>query len=127
MEQQPLDLSKPIVINVKKKKKRKYSGGLKDMQLAGRRMSKVSSRMARSLTEGIDAYRKASDKSTRKKRDGALRDFNINVAKGISRSLRESSRMPFDLAKSMDTRGSRRIIRRQIRAVSRIGRIFRLR
>ena len=40
MEAQPVDLTKPIVIDVKKsKKKRKYSKGLKEVQVAGRRFS----------------------------------------------------------------------------------------
>jgi hypothetical protein len=127
MEQEPLDLSKPIVIKVKKQKKKKYSSGLKDVQVIGRRMSKVSSSMARSFSEGIDTYRKASNKSARKRRDGALRDLSINVAKGFSRALRESSDIPFDLAKSFVTRGSRRTTRRQIRAISRFNRILRIR
>jgi hypothetical protein len=127
MEQQMIDLSKPIILKTKKQKKKKYSSGLKDVQVVGRRMSKIAADVARSMSEGVDAYRKASDKSARKKRDGALRDLNLNVAKGVSRALRESSDIPFDLAKSMTTRGSRRMARRQIRAISRIGRVLRIR
>lgn len=127
MEQQTIDLSKPIILKTKKQKKKKYSSGLKDVQVVGRRMSKIAADVARSMSEGVDAYRKASDKSARKKRDGALRDLNLNVAKGVSRALRESSDIPFDLAKSMTTRGSRRMARRQIRAISRIGRVLRIR
>jgi Family of unknown function (DUF6312) len=127
MEQQSFDLSKPIVIKTKKQKKKKYSSGLKDVQVIGRRMSKISSDIAHSMSEGVDSYRKASDKSARKKRDGALRDINLNVAKAVSRALRESSDIPFDLAKSLTTRGSRRSARRQIRAISRISRILRIR
>jgi hypothetical protein len=125
MDEQPFDLTKPIVINTKKKKKRRYSRGLKGLQIAGRRSSKVSSRMMRSVSKGFDTFRKANDKSSRKKRDGALLDFNRNVAKGLSRSLRESSRIPFDLAKAWDTKGSRRMARRQTRAAARFMRIFR--
>jgi len=127
MEPESLDLSKPIVLKTKKQKKKKYSSGLKDVQIVGRRMSKISSTLLSSVSEGIDAYRKASDKSARKKRDGALRDLNLNVAKGVSKALRESSDLPFDLAKSMSTRGSKRRVRRQIRAISRFGRILRIR
>jgi hypothetical protein len=120
MEQQEFDLTKPVVINVKKKKKRKYSRGLKDVQVAGRRAGKISSRMVRAVSKGMNAYRKASDKSARKKRDGAIRDFGLNAAKGLSRTLRSSSDLPFDMAKALDTRGSRRLVRRQIRAASRV-------
>lgn len=119
-----LDLSEPIVINIKKKKKRKYSRGFRDLQTVGRRMTKVSSRMARAVSKGVSSYRKASDKSSRKKRDGALRDFNVNVAKSFSRSLRESSRIPADIAKGLSTRGTRKAMRRQIRGAARLIRVL---
>jgi len=72
---------KPVVFKTKKKKKYKYSRGLKDLQRSSRGVAKVSSRLARSVVKGMDAYRKASDKSARKKRDGAIRDFPLNIAK----------------------------------------------
>src|SRR5215831_17025018 len=118
---------KPVVFKTKKKKKYKYSRGLKDLQKSSRGVAKVSSRLARSVAKGVDGYRKASDKSARKKRDGAIRDFNINVAKGMTRSLRTSSRIPVDLAQAFDQRGSRRFVRRQVRAASRIARLLRIR
>jgi hypothetical protein len=126
MEEQ-LNLTKPILLNLKKKKKRKYSPGLKELQISERRTAATSSRMMRSITKGFDAYRKASDKSARKKRDGALLDMNRNLAKGLSRSLRETSRIPIDLAKAVDTRGSRRSARRQVRSLSRLNRLLRIR
>jgi hypothetical protein len=127
MEPQDIDLSKPVVFNAKKKKKRKYSRGLKGVQVAGRRAGKISSRLVRAVSKGMNAYRKASDKSARKKRDGAMRDFGLNTAKGLSRTLRSSSELPLDMAKVLDTGGSRRMVRRQIRAASRFSRVLRLR
>ena len=124
---QSLTALEPIVIKTKKNKKYKYSRGLRDLQKSGRSVSKVSSRLARSVSKGMDAYRKASDKSARKKRDGAIRDFGLNMAKGVSKTLRESSRAPFDLARAMSQRGSRRLIRRQVRAASRMARLLRMR
>ncbi len=113
---------KPIVIEKKKKKKKKYTKGLKDLQVSGRRVSAVSSDLARSVSKGIKAYRKASDKSADKKRDGALRDMGVNVAKGLGKSLRSASKLPADLAKAVDTRGMRRSRRRQTKALARLGR-----
>jgi hypothetical protein len=124
---QLLGTTKPIVIKAKKKKKYKYSRGLKDLQQSGRKMSRVSSRLVRAMSKGMDTYRKASDKSARKKRDGAMRDFGLNVAKGMSKSLRESSRTPFDIALALNGRTSRKMIRRQVRATARLGRLFRVR
>jgi hypothetical protein len=127
MDQPLFDLTKPIVFNRGKKKKRKYSRGLRGLQVNGRRMSKVTSRIMRSTARGFDTFRKASDKSAQKKRDGALLDLNRNIAKGISRSLRESSRIPRDLAHAVDTRWLRRSRRRQLRVLSRFNRTLGIR
>jgi hypothetical protein len=124
---QSAGILKPVVFKTKKKKKYKYSRGLKDFQKSSRGIAKVSSRLARSVVKGMDAYRKGSDKSARKKRDGAIRDFGLNMAKGLSKSLRTSSRAPYGLARAMDQRGSRRMARRQIRATSRLARLLRIR
>src|SRR5689334_11263432 len=99
---QLLTSRRPIVIGGKKRKKRKYSRGLKDLQEWGRAMARVSDGVARSAWKGTRAYRKASNKSARKKRDGAIRDYNLNVAKGISKSLRSSSSLPYDLARALN-------------------------
>ena len=81
-----------------------------------------------SVSKGIQAYRKASDKSAEKKRDGAIRDFGLNLAKGLSKSLCASSSVPVDIAEALDGRGARRRTRRQVRAVAKLNRrIFRLR
>ena len=128
MEEKVVDLTKPLVIDVKKsKKKRKYSRGLKEVQVAGRRMTRTSSRMISAVAKGMDAFRKASDKSARHKRNGVIKDFGVNSAKGLGRSLRASSRVPLELAKAMDNRVSRRFVRLQLRAASRFSRVLRLR
>ncbi len=124
---QSLSTMKPVVIQSKKKKKYRYSRGLKDLQKSNRSIAKVSSRLARSVSRGMDAYRKASDKSARKKRDGAIRDFNLNMAKGLSKTLRESSRVPYDLAQATNQQAARRQVRRQIRTASRVARLLRIR
>jgi hypothetical protein len=56
-----------------------------------------------------------------------MRDFGLNVAKGMSKSLRESSRTPYDIAQALNGRSSRRLIRRQVRATARMARLFRVR
>src|SRR5258706_546208 len=84
-------MPKPIVVKTKKKKKYKYSRGLKDLQVSGRKVNKASSRLVKAVAKGMTEYRKASDKSARKKRDGAIRDFGLNVAKGMGKGLRPSS------------------------------------
>jgi uncharacterized protein YukE len=118
-----LDATHPIVISNKGKKKRKYSRGLKELQQNGRSLAKVSDDLARSLSKGIKTYRKASDKSAGKKRDGAMRDFGVNLAKGLSKSLRVSSSVPEDLAQALMGQGSaRRRMKRQMRLAARLNR-----
>jgi len=124
---QPLqlfDTTRPIVVGDRKKKKRKYSRGLRDLQVSGRRMTKVSSNVTRAVSKGLRAYRKASDKSARKKRDGALRDLGLNAAKGATKLLRASSSVPYDLARAMNRRGLRRSVRRQVRSAARFNRLL---
>ena len=124
---QPLqlfDTTRPIVVGGGKKKKRKYSRGLRDLQVSGRRMTKISGTVTRAVSKGLRAYRKASDKSARKKRDGAIRDLGLNVAKGASKLLRSSSSVPYDLARAMNRRGLRRSVRRQVRAAARFNRLL---
>lgn len=128
-ENSPVEVTEmqPVVIESKKKKKYKYSRGLKDIQVSGRRMSKVSSRVARSVAKGMDTFRKQSNKSAAKKRDGALRDMGLNLGKSMSKSLREASSIPYDLAKAFDQPSSRKRIRRQIKGAARLARLTRLR
>ena len=118
-----LDATHPIVVKTKGKKKRKYSRGLKELQQNSRSLAKVSDDLARSVSKGIRTYRKASDKSADKKRDGAMLDFGLNLAKGLSKSLRTSSSVPEDLAQAMlGQGGTRRRLRRQMRLAARINR-----
>jgi ERCC4-type nuclease len=119
--------TRPIVINIKKKKKRRYSRGLGDIQKSVRGMTKISTRMSRSMSKGMEKFQKASDKSSLKKRDGALRDLGLNIGKAMSKSLDESSRLPFDIAKALNTGTMKRSRRRGIRMVSRFNRLLRIR
>jgi hypothetical protein len=114
---------RPILIKTKnKKKKRRYSRGLEDIQRGGRGFARISSRVLRSVSKGMEEFRKASDKSSYKKRDGALRDLILNMGKASSKSLRVSSRVPRDLAKAMNQRSGRRVFRRQLQLMSRMNR-----
>ncbi len=117
-----LGSTRPIVVETKKKKKKKYSRGLKEMQVSSRKLTRVSDDLSRSVSKGIRAYRKASDKSAEKKRDGALRDLGVNVAKGLSKGLRSSSSIPRDVASALDTKGARRSRRRQLKGLARLSR-----
>ena len=117
----------PVVLKEKKKKKYKYSRGLKSFQVTGRGMNKVSSRLVRAVAKGVDTFRKESDKSAEKQRDGAIRDLGLNTAKSMTKVLQMSSRIPYDLAKALDQPSSRKQVRRQIKAAARMARLMRIR
>jgi hypothetical protein len=93
-------------------RKKKYSRGLRGAQEMERAASKATHRMARAVEKGLAAYREERDRSAGKRRDGALRDFADNVAHGTSKALREASRVPADLAKALDARPLRKMMRR---------------
>lgn len=81
-----------------KKPRRKYSKRLKGIQELERGVSKATHRLVGSIDEGLRAWRKSTDKSSRKKKDGAIRDAVTNYAKAVSKSLRVASAVPVDLA-----------------------------
>lgn len=104
----------------RKKRKRKYSRGLRDVQELGRTVSKASTRVARAVAKGMAQYRKRSEKSARKKRDGAILDFAVNMADGLGKTIRGLSVLPADLAKGLTTKRGKRRARRQLRFTSRV-------
>jgi hypothetical protein len=110
-----------------KKKKRRYSRGLGDLQRSGRSFNKLSARVVKAIYKGYSTFYEASDKSARKKRDGALRDLAKNLGKAAGKALRASSRLPADWGKMMRTGSARRALRRQTRFAARLNRRFGLR
>jgi hypothetical protein len=119
------DTGAPIVVTVdKKRRKKRYSRGLRDMQTTNRAVARVSRRLMRAVARGMARYVKESDKSARKKRDGALRDFGLNAADALGASLRVSSGIPRDIADAFNTRGWRRSLRQSLKASARFNRRF---
>jgi hypothetical protein len=124
---QPTELvapdGQPIVVEVdRKRRKKRYSRGLRDLQITNRGMARASRRLVRAVARGMGTYLKESDKSARKKRDGALRDFGLNSADALGTGLRELSALPGDVANTLNTRGWRRSMRRSLKATARFNR-----
>ena len=118
----------PIVLDKdRKKKKRRYSKGLRDVQQTGRRFAKISESLSKGKLKGARTFRKANAKSSRKKKDGALRDFGKNLAKGMSASMRSSSSLPKDVARALSTRSSRKSLRKRLRIAGKLNRAFGIR
>jgi hypothetical protein len=127
-DQQSQERSKPIVLELKKKKKRnkkRYTKELEEVQRMEGHLTRSAQRMARATEKGITSYRKLSIKSAKKKKDGAIRDFIPNSGIAMSHSMREASQLPYDIAKAMDTPQNRKRLRRQLRGLSRSLRILR--
>ena len=123
LETQPEGFEKPIVLTLKKKKKskkkRRYSKGFEDAQRMERHLTRSTHRKARAVEEGISTYRKRSNRSARKKKDGAIRDFIPNSGLAMTRAMREASPIPYDMARAMNTPETQKFLRRQLRSVSR--------
>lgn len=116
----------PIVLERKSKKKRRKSKGLEDAQDLEAAVSRALRRAARAGAKGTSEYDRARRRSARKKRDGAIRDFVPNMGEALSEGLREASAIPADVADSLDTKATRRRVRRRTRDVSEALRTWRL-
>lgn len=101
----------PIVVRLGKKKRR-YSSSLKGLQRRMRGGVKVSDKILDALSSGLGKYRRRSNRSADKKKDGVLKDFLKNSAAGLGTTLRKSSKVPVMLAKSLR---SKRAGKRQMR------------
>lgn len=127
MKVRQIGREKPIVIDLRSEKrgKRRYSEGLEDLQRLERDATRIQAKVIRALDRGLDAYREARDDSARNKRDGALRDFGVNAAEGVSTMLEEMSGVPREVARALNRRGARGQARDGLRLASRIGRRLR--
>ena len=120
---------KPIVLKLRKrtkgkKRKYRYSRGLADVQKAEGHMTRIGKKATRSLSAGIAEYDRQRRKSAGKKRDGALRDYIPNMGIAMSETLAEAADIPTDVSKMLNTRSSRRMLRRQLRMASDAMRLF---
>ncbi len=88
----------------KKTRKKKYSRGLRDLQRLGAGSVRAAERIGRAVEVGLRGYRRRSNKSARKGRDGALRDAFENAAIAAGKAIEASARAPRDLAKGLDTK-----------------------
>jgi len=98
-------------VKSKKKKKKKYTAGLKDLQRVAHGFTDSSERLTRAFSRGVVRYRKAQNKSARKKRDGGITDYADNLSKGASKGLRIASRAPYDFTRRVNTKPYTRFVR----------------
>lgn len=109
----------PIVITrAPRRKKRRYSRGLREIQQLERGIARSSQRLSRALERGLVEYRKRSNRSARRRRDGAIRDFVRNGSRGLSRGLRVASNAPYDMLQPVSTRRISRTVRNALRTAA---------
>jgi hypothetical protein len=111
------EASSPVVevISVggkQKKGKRKYSGNLRAVQEAERGVSKALWRLTDAASSGVKRWRDETDKSSRKKRDGAVRDAVENASKALGKTLRVASVVPLDASKMLRRLKIRKLVSR---------------
>ncbi len=115
-------LGTPIVFERPKKKKKKKgrkSKSLRDVHAIERHLSKAMHRTARAADEGMATYRKASKKSARKSKDGAIVSFLPNVVEGGTAVIQKMAVIPLDLVRAGYTKQGRRLVHRSIRSAAR--------
>lgn len=109
--------ARSVLVVRRKKKKKKYSRGTKDLQDLVEGVIRASARTTRAVSAGVTHYDKRSRRSARKRRDGAVWDGLENWARGIGKTVRKSAGAPNDIAKRLNTKA----VRRQLRAMTRLG------
>src|SRR4029453_1283784 len=85
----------------KPRRKRKYSKGLRPVQEFERHTSRALHRVVCSVEEGVREWRDETDRSARRRRDGAIRDALDNFAKATGKQLRVMSRTPEDMVRAV--------------------------
>ncbi|HVV81889.1 MAG TPA: hypothetical protein VHE35_02375 [Kofleriaceae bacterium] len=93
---------------------RKYSKRLGRVQKVERSVSKAVHRLVRAADAGVGKWRDATDKSSRKRKDGAVKDALENFAKATSRSIRQVSRTPEDIVRIVRKAKVGKLVRRII-------------
>jgi hypothetical protein len=111
--------SAPVVIEKKKKKKkRRYTRGMRTMQEFEMGTTRATQRLGKAISKGLSVYRRRRNKSSRKRRDGSIRDVVENVGKAVSRGMRSGSNAPYQFAKAVNSRRFSKQVRDALRMVA---------
>ncbi|HZT35773.1 MAG TPA: hypothetical protein VFA15_07625, partial [Nitrososphaera sp.] len=99
-------LTSPVIIEIQRKNKRrkkKYSRGTKGIQRFLFGVSKATSRTANALADGADTFSKRSNKSSKRRRDGFIRDALRNSSHAFSDGATEFGKAPYEITKRIGT------------------------
>lgn len=100
-----------------KKRKRRYTRGLSGIQHLERGVARSLDVMAEGFARVFSDYKKRSDKSARKKRDGALRDGLENWTKAMGKGMSISSKAPYKFVRTVSRGRGTKQLRRTLRAL----------
>ncbi|SRR5258706_2325665 len=95
----------------RKKKKKKYTSGTRGLQRLVLGIAQAGFRVSNGMTRGFNTFVKRSRKSSRRRRDGLIRDSLRNAARGFSDAGREASKAPGEIANRISTGRVWRIVR----------------
>lgn len=95
----------------KSKDGKKYTKGTKGAQKVFEGANRSAERVAQGAADGLKEYRKRSEKSAKKKKDGQLKDLPYNAAKGFGEAVRTASEAPADIAKELKPKRIRKALR----------------
>lgn len=115
----PILLGRPIVLRRRKKKKRKkrYTRGLKDVQRLTHGVLESSEQLYKGGRDTVRTLRKRSDKSARRRRDGALKDLPENLGRALQDGVEASARAPYELLRQVNGKRAWRQTRPFVEAV----------
>jgi hypothetical protein len=87
---------------IEPRRKRKYSRGLGAVQHIERGVAQGLETLSESIAKVFSEYSTRSDKSARKKKDGALRDGIENITVALSKGLRVAGKAPYKFVKGVN-------------------------
>jgi hypothetical protein len=103
---------------VTEKKKRRYSPGLGTLQHVERGVTRSLGTVAEGVARVFSEYSKRSDKSARRKRDGALRDGIENWTKALSKGMQVAGDAPYKFVKEANRGPGSKQVRDTVRLLT---------
>jgi hypothetical protein len=85
----------------RKKDKPKRSKRWKNVHKIEKGVTKSARRVSDAISDGINVWIERRDKSSRKKKDGDLRDLTKNLNKAVRKTVRKASKAPADVFDSV--------------------------
>jgi len=88
----------PEIVESEEKKKKKYSSGLsRTVSEVESGVTKSARKLAKAVREGLDDYQERRDESSKKEKDGVLRDFLRNQSKSLRKGLPIAAEAPLEI------------------------------